>query len=236
MKKLALAASFAVASIIPGQAADLGRAPYAPVPSYAPSSQPLLWNGFYIGGHVGYGWGRSSANFAGFPIGGSPRPDGFFGGGQIGYNFQLGPSFVFGVEADISGADFRSTRTAGAFAARAHMDLFGTVRGRIGYAFGNMLFYGTGGLAWGHNDLRLSGPGTLVSTSRTHVGYTVGGGVEYAFTPNLSTKIEYLYLDFGRRNYGLGLPAPVRYRPESHTIKVGLNYRFNWGGQGYGQY
>ncbi len=231
MRRLALAAACVTLASLPGYAADLGRpAPAPPAGSYAPPPV-MLWNGFYIGAHAGYGSGNSSANLLAGALTPSPKPDGIFGGGQIGYNFQFSPNWVLGIEADISGADFKDTTVIGGVNTRAHMDLFGTVRGRIGYAFNNLLLYGTGGFAWANNKLSLEpAPAGIGSVSRNHTGYAAGGGLEYAFSPNWSAKIEYLYLDFGRADYEFGLAGPVRYRTDMHTVKFGINYRFNWGG------
>lgn len=233
MKRVAWAAALAAVAIIPAQAADLGRAPpRAAVPAYAPA-MPMLWNGFYIGGHLGYGSSTSSASYAGTTLGASPEMGGFFAGGQIGYNFQFSPNFVFGLEADISGTDQDGTAILGPWTGRSEMNVFGTVRGRVGYAFHNLLFYGTGGFAWGHNTLTVSpAPNGITSVSRTHFGWTAGGGIEYAFTPNWSAKAEYLYMDLGNRDYAFGLTSPLKYRPDMHTFKLGVNYRFNWDAPG----
>lgn len=232
MRRLAFAAACVTVAALPGHAADLGRAPRAPAPAetYAPPPV-MLWNGFYIGAHVGYGFGNSSANYLGTALSPTPSPEGIFGGGQIGYNFQFSPNWVVGIEADVSAADFNDTTTVGGFTGRSSMDVFGTVRGRIGYAFNNLLLYGTGGFAWGNNQLTVNpAPAGITSVSRVHTGYAAGAGVEYAFSPNWSAKVEYLYLDFGRQDYDFALAGPVRYQTDMHTVKFGINYRFNWGG------
>ena len=214
MKKyvFALLAGTALMSA-PVMAADLGRPVYkAPVSVAAPY---MMWNGFYIGGNVGYGWGKSSAS-SGF---GRVDTDGFVGGGQIGYNWQFAPNWVFGIEADVQGADIQG----GNALYSSSTDVYGTARGRIGYAFNNVLLYGTGGFAWGRNEvLDVVGAQRL---SRTHTGYTFGGGMEYAFAPNWSAKVEYLYVDLGRETYDFAL-GPVSQRSDFHTVKFGVNYRF----------
>ena len=142
------------------------------------------------------------------------------GGGQIGYNHQFG-RFVAGIEADFNYIDLDSRRTGsttiplGSFGSateslsgRNSIDWFGTVRGRLGFlATDSLLVYGTGGLAYANVESRASADRNLVSgfgtfdcdtRSETRTGYTIGGGLEYAFTPNISLKGEYLYVDLGR--------------------------------------
>lgn len=211
-------ASAAALMSSPLNAADLRMATKAPViASMAPAPN---WNGFYIGGFGGYAWGDARTDVFG---GGRFRDniEGGFGGGLLGYNFQApGSNWVFGIEADAAAGDIRSDTLLGGFNSR--IDTFGTVRGRVGYAFSNVLAYATGGYAWGN--VRIGAPG--FREDRTHSGYAVGGGLEYAFTPNWSTKVEYLYMDLGEENYF----GTDRVRLDAHTIKAGINYRFNFGG------
>ena len=131
------------------QAADLNygqRAPYT-------VNQPLnaySWAGPYLGGNLGYAWGSVDNN--------PTKPSGFVGGVQAGYNWQNGP-WVFGVEGDIQATGADDTFAPWKFS----NPWFGTLRGRVGYAFNNVLFYGTGGLAFGElrgRDLRPVGSPT----------------------------------------------------------------------------
>ena len=117
------------------------------------------------------------------------QPQGGFGGGQIGYNFQGGP-LVFGLETDFQGGDLSggiTGTTAGgtAFSGHESVDWFGTARGRLGLAFGHALFYGTGGFAYG--DVRQSAVynGISLGASGTRTGWVAGGGIEYKVTPGL---------------------------------------------------
>ena len=171
---LALAAAPAMAADIPVKA-----------PIVAPVMAPVVysWTGFYIGGNFGYSLGRTNIGyvtpFANVAI--THNPDSFIGGGQIGYNWQSG-SFVFGFEADIayrhrnrgSTFFFGSTPTAGApFGSVAgdntvfgtEQNWLGTVRGRLGFASGAWLVYGTGGFAYG--DVRHAVIETLVAPNQT---------------------------------------------------------------------
>ena len=102
------------------------------------------------------------------------------GGGQIGYNWQVHPNWVLGLEADIQGSAAEDTFAAYKFA----NPWFGTLRGRAGYAMNNVLVYLTGGLAYGGGRIEFAG----MSESQTHFGWTFGGGVEVGLTPNWSAK------------------------------------------------
>lgn len=102
----------------------------------------------------------------------------------------------------------------------------GSVTGRLGYTWGPAMLYAKGGYAWADTELTNGFSGDMGRD-----GYTVGGGMEYLFTQNWSGKIEYQYYDFG--NGALTAPNGAPFgtgRNEEHTVKVGLNYRFNFGG------
>ena len=250
--QLSFLAVFVIAPLA-ANAADLYRAP--PIPSSAPSAAYVdlnSWTGFYAGINGGYGW-NSGGNSFGYNDGGTgfiggtdqsagPQPQGGFGGGQIGYNFQSG-SFVFGVETDFQGGNI-SDRVTGLtvnsndFSSRESIDWFGTMRGRIGYAFGRVLVYGTGGVAYG--DVR---EGAFVTNgvnavsfgnNSTQVGWVAGGGVEFKITPSWSLKGEYQYVDLGSQTLngtdttGASVTATG---PENSfsTVRLGLNYRFGGG-------
>lgn len=248
MKKIVLALGLlGVASS--AQAADLRAR--MPVKAPPPMVAIYNWTGFYIGGHVGGAFSRSPAVTTvtaggAFSSAGGSTDSAFLGGGQIGYNWQFSPNWVFGIEADVSASDIRNgyTGVAGATTAsyRQGIDLFGTVRGRLGYAWNNTLVYATGGYAWADVDYgrtQIAGvtagavPGTVEAASRTLSGYTVGGGLEYGFSPNWSAKLEYNYIDLGNR--GVNFPVSARtttFDTEIHAVKFGINYRFG----GFGGY
>ncbi len=211
---LGLVALFAV----PAAAADLPR--QAPAYRAPVAVSAFNWTGAYLGLHGGYSWGGSrDIDLRG----------GFFGG-QIGYNWQgAGSPWVLGLELDSAWASLGTTQTAvaGSLSTKAHYQ--GSLRARIGYAFApRTLAYATGGLGWVHNKVTLNtafaGVGVAgQSASATHLGGVVGAGLEHAFAPQLTGKIEYLYAGYGSKDYfvpGLGLNAA------SHSIKVGFNYLF----------
>ena len=189
----------------PVAAADL---PYAPRTAYT-VNQPLnafSWAGPYLGGNLGYEWGSVSNN--------PTKPSGFQGGAQAGYNWQSGP-FVFGVEGDIQATGADDTFAPWKFS----NPWFGTVRGRAGYAFNNILFFGTGGLAFGE----LRGETFGRAEQHTTAGWTVGFGSEVGLDSHWSAKIEYLYIDLSDSQFGItGVSNGYR----SNIVRAGINYHF----------
>ncbi|OSI25489.1 hypothetical protein BSZ22_07025 [Bradyrhizobium canariense] len=207
MKRLVVgaAALAAVGWTASAEAADLNygqRAPYT-------VNQPLnaySWAGPYLGGNLGYEWGSVSNNPA--------KPSGFVGGVQAGYNFQNGP-WVFGVEGDIQAAGADDTFAPWKFS----NPWFGTLRGRAGYAFSNVLFYGTAGLAFG--ELRAQTFGW--TESHTSAGWTIGAGAEVMFAPNWSAKLEYLYIDLSTSQFAI---TGVSNGYSASVVRAGVNYHF----------
>ena len=147
----------------------------------------------------GYGWGSANSS-------------GGFGGGTVGYNWQLpGSQFVFGIEVDAAGASIKDSLTAdigGGVLATEELKInsFGSVTGRAGFAMDAALIYAKGGLAWANRKDSISVPalGVTFSDSQSHTGYTIGGGLEYLFTPNWSAKGEYMFTSLGSKTYNLG--------------------------------
>lgn len=204
MKTRILAMTVAAATAAAGTAvaADLPRGP-----SYYPSALSVYnWSGFYAGLNLGYEWGRVTN------IGIDPA--GFAGGGQLGYNWQIG-QFVFGAETDIqfSGADdtFAPYKFSNPW--------FGTLRGRAGYAINNMLLFGTLGFAYGGLEGQFAG----LSETRTLFGWAGGVGMEVGVTPNWSAKLEYLYMDLGSRGFTI---TGVNNGLQSSYLRFGVNYHF----------
>jgi outer membrane immunogenic protein len=226
MKKFLLGtvALIALSATAPAVAADLAARPYTKAPPFVAASPIYNWTGFYIGGHVGAGFGVNN-NFGG-------NDARFIGGGQIGYDYQFSPNFVFGLEANYSFMD--TSNGNGIFNANANPFAnrgLGSVTGRLGYAFGPALLYVKGGYAYA--DTRFTNGFAGGNSGNGRDGYTVGGGLEYLFTQNFSGKIEYQYYDFGTRNFTFnGILVPGGVKNEEQTVKVGLNYRFNLGNYG----
>jgi outer membrane immunogenic protein len=185
----------------------------------------FTWTGFYVGVNAGYGWstGNNDVFIPGIGTVSSGDNGGFVGGGQIGYNYQIG-SFVVGVETDLQYADIggrRDDNLALGFNDNGSDNYFGTVRARAGVAFDRALLYVTGGFAYG--DVGGNGGGS-------NGGWTLGGGVEYAFTNNLTAKIEGLYVNIDRSNDRFLVPTTAflsNRDNEFGVVRAGLNYKFN---------
>jgi outer membrane immunogenic protein len=232
-------------------AADLGQPYYKAPPPPAPP--PPSWTGFYIGVNGGYGWSQHTGDLfcAGGVVcrdvaGSILRPQGGLVGGQIGYNWQSGP-VVYGFEADGQWADihdsatvFLGPRGVDTLNVDAKLDWFGTARVRLGLTpwGNNWLVYVTGGLIYGgvKASASLDTPAGFfaASGSTTRTGGTAGGGIEYAFTPSFSGRIEGLWYDMG--SHDVFLPA-LDETAHSHLtgaiVRAGLNWRVNWfGGPG----
>jgi outer membrane immunogenic protein len=211
-------------------AADLYRNP-PPAAAYIPPVAPTnTWAGFYLGINGGYGWagGGDTFNY----VLSRAQPEGGFGGGQLGYNWQSG-SFVFGVETDFQGGDISDSVTGPLHSSRESMDWFGTARGRIGFAADRALIYGTGGFAYGDvKQHAVIGGASFDAGDATRTGFTLGGGVEYKLNNAWSLKAEYQYLDFGSEKLtdSAGLAGTSDLDTNYHTARIGLNYRFGGGG------
>lgn len=193
-----------VASSGAAQAADYGYGGYSePSSGYSAATGAQNWSGFYLGAHLGAGFGD---------VNGADN-DGVLIGIQGGSNWQYN-QFLVGLEADVSATN------AGydGFADSYDMDWLGTIRGRVGFVFDRFVAYGTGGFAWAKAEY----DDGIVKDSNTHAGWALGAGLEAALTEKVSVKGEYLYMDFGSESYaGAG-----QIEPNLHTVKVGMNYRF----------
>ena len=244
-------------------AADLPTTKAPPAPVYIPPA--FSWTGFYIGGNVGGAWGSGSleteTTVAGVPVFSNIIPNkfgnegsGVIGGGQAGYNYQIGLA-VLGIETDIDWTDIHrsgdvtfagpgpfTTTTIG----KTETQWIGTTRGRLGYAFGNenrLLAYGTGGVAYGgiHNtgSVTINGATDFWSGSGgpTLVGWTAGGGLEYAITNNITIRGEYLFYDLGSERVAIapngaaagdfpGAAFTAKANFEGSIARGGINWKF----------
>ena len=189
------------------------------------------WSGLYAGVNVGYGLAGVSDNT---PLAVSSLMTGVIGGAQIGYNWQT-DSLVFGLEADIqysaqSVTYSQSLPIVGSLTIGHKIPYFGTVRGRVGYAFtcGCVMAYATGGVAYGAYQLSASAFGITLSETFTRAAAVVGAGVEWRVSQSWSAKLEALYIDTG--NVGVGTPLPVvgtvHMRVRDAITRLGLNYHF----------
>jgi high affinity Mn2+ porin len=229
---LAGAAFGALALGSPAMAADM--------PLKAPHFRPAFdWSGFYIGGHTGYGRGSSTAVLSD-PLAVSTNSvfSGVIGGVQGGYNVQMPSGLVLGVEADLTFPNYFISNKIVSTLTGAHsevveaFDYAGTVRGRIGYASGHWLVYATGGFAFAGE--RFVNTPDVGGTDQKHInvrpGWAAGAGVEYAFAPHWSVKLEYLYSQFDRANIRFPSGAEHNSTLDFQQIRIGLNRKIDWPG------
>jgi outer membrane immunogenic protein len=210
-KRLLMTVAFVALGMAPAGAADLAARSYTKAPPVAPLP---TWAGFYVGAMGGY-----ASEDGDFGVKGG------FAGGTLGYNWQMG-GLVVGIEADAAWADISSSATISGVVGDSKIRDMGTVRGRIGYAVDQVLFYGTGGFAWADNRLSASVAGLTASDSQVHTGWTVGAGVEYMFAPHWSLKGEYLFRSFGSEDYSLAGASFSTGTVNLHSGQVGVNYHF----------
>jgi outer membrane immunogenic protein len=240
------------------------KTPVLPMPGAA-----YNWGGLYVGGNIGYGWGASSnpalsfvdpgavVNLAGyFAAGGNVTPNldpsGLIGGGQIGFNWTLSPSWVAGFVADFQGSGIKDSATNTVTPAALptslqsnseQIDWFGTLRAKLGFAENNWLLYATGGLAYGRVatsgcicfGTTIAGPLNFAgSNSTTNVGWAAGAGLNYGVTSNWIVGVEYLYVNLGNVSYvetttNALAPASsitINNRAAVQIARVSLDYKF----------
>jgi outer membrane immunogenic protein len=238
MRKVSvIAIALALFVVAPASAADLG-APRTPIAAVAVAPAGFNWTGFYVGGHLGIAsiGGRVDAftprnNFAGFDLqqlGGTA----LMGGMQIGYNHQIN-NLVLGLEADLSAVGFSKQTTTSIL--EGNIPLFSrslswtsTITPRLGVTFGRALLFAKGGLALGAFRVGHDQNGNLLSASTTRLGWTVGAGLEYAVTQNLTAKVEYNYMNFGNFRSDMA-NIWLTQKADVHAVKIGVNYLFSTG-------
>lgn len=228
MRATAIASAFV--GIAAASAADLPARTYTKAPVMVDPG--FNWSGFYVGGNIGYSWGRSrnSATLSVLSTGAplftrtaSNDVNGVIGGGQAGYNW-VASNWLFGLEGDIQGSGERGSSTIVCVACAddgtnitaaltQKLNWFGTARGRVGVlASPTVLLYATGGLAYGEvatggsiTGNNANGASITVAfpgTSSTRAGWTAGAGVEGRISGNWTAKLEYLYMDLGTVSAG----------------------------------
>ena len=184
--------------------APVAEVVYNPAPAFS-------WTGGYMGGLLGYEWGNANVK-----KGQDLSPEGWMGGLFAGYNFQTTGMFVAGVEGDftLSGA----TDSGGGV--RVENNWNSTLRARAGIAIDRFLIYGTGGLAVSSMEVKSGGR----NDAATHAGWTVGAGIEAAFTNNIIGRLEYRYTDLGENNFATKPRTNVDFN--SSQVMVGVGYKF----------
>jgi outer membrane immunogenic protein len=191
------------------------------------------WSGVYVGANAGYAWGKTKGEFNSTAPG-NFNMDGGLAGAQIGVNYQIN-SLVLGVEADYQWSDIQGSNTAVPFGIlltnTARIQHFGTVRGRVGWAWDRVLIYGTGGWAFGaRTEVTTAALGISLAGQETLSGWTAGGGLEYALSPSWSAKVEYLHMALSEKQFlaNVCLPGNCLFGADVDLVRVGLNFRGSW--------
>lgn len=237
LKRILLAGAASTLMIAAAQAADV-EAPAA-----------YDWTGAYIGLQGGYGWADSGIELD--AADGSPgtgpgagddevivnaregniKTDGFIGGAHVGYNFQA-DMLVFGLEGDIEysdmngEADIRQAANGPVIGeATKDVEWLGSLRLRTGFAFDRALFYATGGLAVGGVKVESDAPNAVEEDKSTEWGWTIGGGLEYALTDDLSARVEYRYTDLADSEIENVLGKSTT-ENDFHAVRAGLSWHF----------
>ena len=182
----------------------------------------------------GGGWGETRWQYIGVVGNTNHDSSGWLAGGQAGYNWQAG-SWVFGLEADAHWADIDGSTFCpnAAFTCGTNVNTLASFRGRLGYAAGPVLFYGTGGAGYSNTRYSATSAGPLnFFDSTDRWGYAAGAGIEWGFAPNWSAKVEYMHYGFDTYTAvnTLTTVGNADLRLDIDTVKVGINYRF--GGPG----
>ena len=257
-KMLLASVSPAALTLVGGAyAADLPvKAPHviaAPAPAYS-------WTGCYVGAHVGYGWGKQDATRTHdsffFSSGSSPstthdtanlgmNTHGGVYGGQVGCNYQFASNWVFGVEAMLAGTGMKGNTIDPLDSSNVisvKTDYLGSAVARLGFTTSNnqALWYVKGGMAGAHN--KWSTTAGSLDSSEDRLGWTVGGGLEWAFIPNWSAFVDFSYYDFGNGGHLIGSTSSAgpcgsscvsgssdtlsSGRQQIEIVKLGVNYKF----------
>src|SRR6202521_5966728 len=262
MRKLLFAheAGLALTLAGPAIAADL------PMKSEVPYVPPRFsWTSCYVGGHLGGGRAtkdmtdpvqlvQDSFLGAGSTTGittVSTTPTGAVIGGQIGCDYQFASNVVIGIEGSASGSTTRGSTNVGLplgnpgdlALVQANTDFLASVTGRIGYAFDTVLLYAKGGVALAGDKYNVSGVTALGAFGPfnfqgldNRLGWTVGGGVDWAFSRHWSMNVEYDYYKFGSGNVlmnemisaGAAGAGVVDVKQTVQVVKVGVNFHI-WG-------
>ncbi len=223
-------------------AAEFRRA----IPAYQAPAAHYDWTGFHIGAHAGDTWSKTSSSAIDTTTGaavapGDTSPTDWHGGMQLGYDYMLPSRVVLGVEADVSSGGRKTTTitdASGTSSIESNVFDSETVRGRLGYAVENILFYGTGGWAWSNNQyirtqltdaFNLATAGTDEAVNKYLSGWTAGGGIAFAFAQNWNAFAEYRHTRYGSSTITLPFSQiSMTSKTNVSEIDFGVNYKFNW--------
>lgn len=224
-----------VAAATPAIGADLGSRVVTRIDQSYPeeSYRPTIFRGLYWGLSLGYGWGESEQMYDRNDNHGiaSTSPSGPLGALTIGYNWPVSSMFLLGLEVDLGMMDVSADDKI-VYDGHVYKTQFGpwwgTMRGRAGILFDRALVYATGGVAFmGVDEVSIGNtPGETAHNKDLRSGWVVGAGLEYAFTPRMSGKIEYLHMDFGSYNGYSANREDFSFDNKVDLVRVGLNFKF----------
>jgi outer membrane immunogenic protein len=215
----------------------VGVPPAAPSPYPYPYSSPYYynWTGFYVGGNVGAAWDNSTLTDDFFGVSINASRSGFAGGGQIGYNWQIWPQFVVGVEWMFDGTSISSDTTTfiglggTPLAANERIDWVTTLAARFGWTTENWLFYGKAGGGWVHESETLINFANrfAISASDARSGLLLGAGIEYGFAPHWTARVEWDHIALGDKTIGGFTPGDaIILSRRFDMFTFGVNYKF----------
>lgn len=234
--KTLLLASVAIGTLVIGSAALAADLPArAPVYKATPVAPAFTWSGFYFGIEGGGAWGKSRQRSDVGDITNAFNLNGGLIGGTYGTNWQFG-SWVLGMESDLSWTNYKGSASElpiPANTATTKQTWIGFDRGRVGYAWDRWMVFAAGGLAETRIEADTTSPLGTLSEAKYRLGWTAGGGVEWAFAQAWSAKVEYLYADFGSHTSYLN-PVPVGFTNRAggvslneNIVRVGINYHYD---------
>jgi high affinity Mn2+ porin len=219
-----------------GLCALTGAAKAADLPPMRPIKTATLstrfdWSGLYVGAHAGFGWGQSATTLADpTAIAAGNTFGGMIGGLQVGANWVLPSGLLVGIEGDVSFPNYLDSNAVISTLASVRsdvtekFDVMGTARGRLGVVNGPWLTYATGGLAWSSARFVNTAPsGDEEKQLRAQFGWVAGAGVEYAFAPHWSARLEYLYSDLGSTNIAFASGTRYASSHDFQSLRIGLN-------------
>jgi outer membrane immunogenic protein len=250
MKRMLCTAAVIGAFTPPAFCSDLKTEMPVKAPAVAPAP-PFTWTSCYLGAHGGGGWGHKTVDFSQIVAlstgvsSASIDVSGYIVGGQFGCDYQPASSWVVGIEGAVSGGDIKGNTTVLAVFGNpgdstittARTDFLPSITGRLGYAWDRWLIYLKGGAAWAGDKYTAAGvfQRTLVNFEGvdTHIGWTAGAGIEWAFSSNWSARLEYDYYGFEHRaviltDTPLGISGPADIKQNIQVVKLGVSFHV-WG-------
>jgi outer membrane immunogenic protein len=234
--KTLLLASAAIGTFMVASAAIAADLPAkAPIYKATPMAPSFTWAGFYMGIEGGGAWGRSRQRSDVTDVTNSFNLSGGLIGGEYGTNWQFG-NWVLGMESDLSWTNLKGSTAELLIPgniATTKQTWVGFDRGRVGYAWDRWMIFAAGGLAESTIEAYSMAAAGSISESKFRLGWTAGGGVEWAFAPQWSAKVEYLFADFGSHTPYLN-PVPAGFSNRANgvslnenIVRVGINYHYD---------